>query len=75
MSYDKVLPNPTEVVNLTDNIKCYVQKLTIGDVRIICSGINWYKGKKGYNLNPYSVLITYCSLQGLDLIKEGYLEV
>jgi len=74
INYDKVLPNGADFISISDNSKWYINRITAKEGEILCNGIVWYRSKRGYNLNPYSAIVTYCLLQGLDLIQEGYLE-
>ena len=76
VNYDKVLPSGVELSGegIENTIEYSVRKISTVDAVIVVEAVEWYKNNKGYNLNPYTALFTICALQGLNIVKEGYLE-
>lgn len=69
--YYSVLHNSRNKVNA--GVKNNQQRVNITPIvaATIFEGYTFYKENRSYHLNPYSALMSYCLLHGVDLVREG----
>ena len=74
VNYDKNIPSGDEILRCVVNMESSSRCIHSVDADRVIDAVEWYKNRKGLNLNPYTVLYTHCAMQGFDLIEKGYLE-